>query len=617
MDIIQLLPDSVANQIAAGEVIQRPASVVKELVENAVDAGARRIDVAVVDAGRTSVQVADDGCGMTETDARLAFERHATSKIRQAADLFTLTTMGFRGEALPSIAAVAQVELCTRTAGHDLGTRIIIEGSRVLSQEPEACHAGSVFTVKNLFYNVPARRKFLKSNQTELSNITTEMERIVLVHPDIAFTLTSNGMPLLTLAPASLKQRIGAVCGQRMAERLLNVDVETSMVSIHGFVGTPEQARRRGAQQFFFVNGRYMRHPYFHRAVQEAFQQLVPAETQVPYFVYFTVPPAELDVNIHPTKTEIKFENEQAVWQILLAALREALGRFNAIPTIDFDTVGRPDNMPVYRAGATDVPAPPQVSLDPAFNPFTAQDTVAQATAHHAAATAPHRWESLYEGMQGDAAAGSRERAVTVPSLALDPAPLLAGASMQRSAELLQYRGEYVLAAVPDGLLLVHQHRAHVRILYDRYLALLATAAPVTQRLLFPAVLTFGAAEAATIATLLEPLRAMGMDISQTAPTVFAVAGMPAGMEGVDPQRLLADLAATAAADTPTPAAMHHSIAMAMARAAAIPTGQVLAPLEMSDLMDQLFASADPNHTPTGAAITALIPQSAIDRMFS
>ena len=285
MDIIQLLPDSVANQIAAGEVIQRPASVVKELVENAVDAGAHRIDVIAVDAGRTSLQVVDDGCGMSETDARLAFERHATSKIRQAADLFTLTTMGFRGEALPSIAAVAQVELTTRTAEADLGTHLSIEASRVISQEPVAAAVGSNFVIKNLFFNVPARRKFLKSNQTELSNISTEFERIVLVHPDIAFTLTHNDTTLLNLTPSTLKARIAAVFGGRIAERLLPVEVQTPMVRIHGFVGKPEASRKRGAQQYFFVNNRYMRHPYFHRAVQEAFTRLIPADEQVPYFI--------------------------------------------------------------------------------------------------------------------------------------------------------------------------------------------------------------------------------------------------------------------------------------------------------------------------------------------
>ena len=322
-DIIRLLPDSVANQIAAGEVIQRPASVIKELVENAVDAGAGHIDVLVTDAGKTSIQVIDDGKGMSETDARLAFERHATSKIREAADLFALRTMGFRGEALASIAAVAQVELRTSLEGEELGTSLCIAGSQVESQEKVACPKGSNFHVKNLFFNVPARRKFLKSNQTELSNILTEFERIALVNPKVSFTLHLNGTEMLNLPAVSLKQRIMGVFGKKINQELLSVDVDTTMVKVSGFVGRPETSRKKGARQYFFVNGRYMRHPYFHKAVMDAYELLVPTGEQVSYFLYFEVEPANIDVNIHPTKTEIKFENEQAIWQILSAAVKE------------------------------------------------------------------------------------------------------------------------------------------------------------------------------------------------------------------------------------------------------------------------------------------------------
>ena len=312
-DIIRLLPDSVANQIAAGEVIQRPASVIKELVENAVDAGAKHIDVLVTDAGKTSMQVIDDGKGMSGTDARLAFERHATSKIRDAADLFALRTMGFRGEALASIAAVAQVELRTCLEGEELGTSLCIAGSTVESQEAVVCPKGSNFQVKNLFFNVPARRKFLKSNQTELSNILTEFERIALVNPEVSFTLHHNGTEMLNLPAIPLKQRIMGVFGKKINQELLSVDVDTTMVHISGFVGRPESSRKKGARQYFFVNGRYMRHPYFHKAVMDAYEQLVPAGEQVSYFLYFDIEPSNIDVNIHPTKTEIKFENEQAI----------------------------------------------------------------------------------------------------------------------------------------------------------------------------------------------------------------------------------------------------------------------------------------------------------------
>ncbi|MEE1308686.1 MAG: DNA mismatch repair endonuclease MutL, partial [Bacteroidaceae bacterium] len=343
VDIIHLLPDSVANQIAAGEVVQRPASVIKELMENAVDAGASTVDVLVQDAGRTSIQVIDDGKGMSETDARMAFERHATSKIAKAEDLFTLYTMGFRGEALPSIAAVAQVRLTTRTANQDLGVQLSLEGSKLVGQEVCSCPVGANFEVSNLFFNVPARRKFLKSNQTELNNIIQEFERIALVNPDVAFTLSSNGNRLMQLSAGSTLQRILAIFGKRLGEQLLPVQVETSLVKISGYVGKPESARKKGASQYLFVNGRFMRHPRFHYAVMEAFSHLIPEGNQVPYFIYFEVCPASIDVNIHPTKTEIKFENEQEIWSILLAAVRDALGKFNAVPTIDFDVEGRPD----------------------------------------------------------------------------------------------------------------------------------------------------------------------------------------------------------------------------------------------------------------------------------
>ena len=365
-DIIHLLPDSVANQIAAGEVIQRPSSVIKELLENSVDAGARRIDVVVVDAGRTSIQVIDDGKGMSETDARLAFERHATSKISQASDLFSLTTMGFRGEALPSIAAVSQVTLRTHAADAELGTCLTIEGGRVVSQEVDNCPVGCNFLVQNLFYNVPARRKFLKSNQTELSNIIQEFERVALVNPNLHFTFTHNDHLMTTLLPESHKQRIATLFGKKLGEQLLSVDVDTTLCTLHGFVGKPESARKKGVRQFFFINGRYMRHPYFHKAVQEAFEGLIQPTEQVPYILYMQVDPSSIDVNIHPTKTEIKFENEQAIWQILMAAVKEALGRFNAVPIIDFDVDGRPKNIPVYNPSfpKDKYASPPKVNID-------------------------------------------------------------------------------------------------------------------------------------------------------------------------------------------------------------------------------------------------------------
>ena len=612
MDIIQLLPDSVANQIAAGEVIQRPASVIKELVENAVDAGARRIDVVVIDAGRTCLQVVDDGKGMSETDARLAFERHATSKIRQAADLFTLTTMGFRGEALPSIAAVAQVELFTRTAEQEIGTHLLLEGSKVRSQEPEACPVGANFLVKNLFFNVPARRKFLKSNSTELANITSEMERIVLVHPDIAFTLTSNGATLLSLTPSGTKQRIVSVFGQRLADKLLSVDVETPMVSIHGFVGKPEAARKRGAQQFFFVNQRYMRHPYFHRAVQEAFAQLIPTDEQVPYFLYFTVPPAEIDVNIHPTKTEIKFENEQAIWQILLAAIRESLGRFAAIPTIDFDTEGKPADIPVFNPLTQYThPAAPTVQIDKSFNPFAQNDSRSTYTR----SVVPRDWDKLYapHPSSNDAFPPDNEEGVFAQPEA-DALPLTID---DRSADHFQYRAQYILTAVQSGLMLIDQHRAHIRILYERYMAQLAKAPLPSQFHLFPEVVHLTSAQLTTFTDLQEQLRLFGFDLTDLGAGDVSILAYPAGIEGIDPQHLLTELL-DAAADRGTlpEEELHGRLALTLARAAAIPAGQVLSPVEMQDLVAQLFATKNPNFTPDGHPTVVILSQEQIDKLF-
>ena len=380
-DIIRLLPDSVANQIAAGEVIQRPASVIKELVENAVDAGAKTIHVLVIDAGRTSIQVIDDGKGMSETDARLSFERHATSKIASAADLFALRTMGFRGEALASIAAVAQVELLTRREEDEIGTRLMIAGSKVSAQEPASCPVGSNFKVSNLFFNVPARRKFLKTNATELSNIMTAFERIVLVYPDIHFTLHHNGVEMLNLRAASLRQRIADVFGKQYNQDLLPVEVHTAMATVTGFVGKPEAARKKGGVDYFFVNGRFMKHPYFHKAVITAYDRLIPEGMQVPYFLYFDVEPSQIDVNIHPTKTEIKFENE-----------------FCEVPSIDFDTQGSPE-IPLFDPARENIAAP-KVNYNPDYNPFKSSGKSSGSSwTPRQDDTPTEGWETLYDGL--------------------------------------------------------------------------------------------------------------------------------------------------------------------------------------------------------------------------
>ena len=377
-DVIKLLPDSVANQIAAGEVIQRPASVVKELMENSVDAGGTNITVIIKDSGKTLIQVIDDGAGMSETDARLSFERHATSKITTAQDLFAITTKGFRGEALASIAAVAMVELKTRKEENETGILVIISGSKVETQEPCSCPAGSSFSVKNLFFNIPARRKFLKSDNTEIRHIINEFQKIVLAHPDIRFSLNHNDTEIYNLPAGNIRQRIIGVFGKQINQDLITLETETSLISIKGFIGKPENARRTYGEQFFFVNNRFMKHPYFHKAVVEAYQNILPVEAIPSYFIFMEADPASIDINIHPTKTEIKFEDERAIWQILMASVREALGRFNIVPSLDFDNEALID-IPVLSSSSR-IPEPPGIEINPQYNPFADEELLVKET---------------------------------------------------------------------------------------------------------------------------------------------------------------------------------------------------------------------------------------------
>ena len=602
-DVIALLPDSVANQIAAGEVIQRPASVIKELVENAVDAGAKVINVLVVDAGRTSIQVIDDGCGMSMTDARLAFERHATSKIRQADDLFSLHTMGFRGEALPSIAAVAQVELRTRRQDDEVGTCLTLSGSHVVGQEPCSCGVGCSFTVSNLFFNVPARRKFLKTNATELNNIITAFERIVLVYPEISFTLHSNGQELLNLRSGSLRQRITDVYGRRYGQDLLPLGVETSLCRITGFVGKPESARKKGVHECFFVNGRYMKHPYFHKAVAQAYDRLIPTGAHVPYFIYFEVSPADIDVNIHPTKTEIKFENEQPIWQILTAAVHDAIGQFCEIPQIDFDTEGKPE-IPVYDPSANSQQPTPN-SQQPSYNPFRQKPS--------------SDWQRLYEGLPS-----SEEKAQPAPLL-FDEPPIansqqLIANSQDLSPLHYQYKGRYVMTAVKSGLMVIDQHRADVRIRYERYMHQLADAPSQTQRLLFPETVDLTTAESALMPDLLPALAAVGFDLTPLGPVSYAIAGVPADIEGVDPVALLHDILADAGDFSPLTShlsSLTSQLSLTLARKAAISYGEVLTNDEMETLVNHLFACSDVNHTPDGKTILSILPQRDIEHLMA
>ena len=644
-DIISLLPDSVANQIAAGEVIQRPASVVKELVENAVDAGAITIHVIIVDAGRTSIQVIDDGKGMSETDARLSFERHATSKIRKADDLFALRTMGFRGEALASIAAVAQVELLTRMADDEIGTRIQIAASKVVSQEPAAAPVGSSFKVDNLFYNVPARRKFLKSNATELSNILQAFERIVLVYPDIHFILHHNGAELQNLKPASLRQRITDVYGRQYSQDLLPVEVQTTLCNITGFVGKPETARKKSGHDFFFVNGRFMRHPYFHKAVITAYDRMIPEGMQVPYFLYIDVDPAAVDVNIHPTKTEIKFENEQAIWQVLTATVRDALGRFCDVPAIDFDVQGKPE-IPIFDPERDSIAAP-KVNYNPDYNPFRSHSESHSGSDFSSVnkKNVPSDWEQLYDianaspfsSVEGDlqspslfptddsASSGNHNSQLSTLNSQFqtlnsqfDPSPLH-----------YQYKGCYIMTAVKSGLMIIDQHRADVRIRYERYLQQFENHAVATQQMLFPESVRFSPAECVILQQTLPSLTAIGFDLSDLGGNTFAINGIPAGLEGIDPVTLLQQIVTDAQdhsfCDDSASDISHSSfliphssnIALSLAQSVAVPYGQVLSNDEMEQLVNELFACSNVNYTPNGKPILSILPQTDIERLFA
>ena len=641
-DVIQLLPDSVANQIAAGEVIQRPASVIKELVENAVDAGAHTVNVLVVDAGRTSMQVIDDGCGMSETDARLAFERHATSKIRKADDLFALHTMGFRGEALPSIVAVSQVELRTRRQEDEIGTCLVLSGSRVESQEPCSCAVGSSFLVSNLFFNVPARRKFLKTNATELNNILTAFERIVLVYPDINFTLHSNGQELMNLRAGSLRQRISDVYGRRYGQELLPVSVETAMCKISGFVAKPEAARKKGVAEYFFVNGRFMKHPYFHKAVQQAYDRLIPTGMHVPYFIYFEVSPADIDVNIHPTKTEIKFENEQPVWQILSAAVKDAIGRFCDIPSIDFDTEGRPD-IPVFDPQQNHIEIP-RVSYNPSYNPFSSpksrpsaapfsdfpspgMDLVTAGTGGASpgtdlatagtGGTSPGTDFASPEVGVGSASLGVGSTAALPqsPGSLFDEPAAPALPFTEKSPVHYQYKGRYIMTAVKSGLMIIDQYRASLRILFEKYISQSADRSFIPQRVLFPEAVQFTAAEETILRELLPLLSGMGFELTDLGGGSYAVNAIPSGVDG-DPVSLVRNIVdetiEKGGAEVTSPG---ERLALSLARATAVPYGQLLTNEEMEALTNQLFSCSNVNYTPDGRAILCIFPQSDIEHL--
>lgn len=634
-DIIKLLPDSVANQIAAGEVIQRPASVIKELVENAIDAGATSIQIVLKDAGRTLIQVIDNGKGMSDTDARLAFERHSTSKISKAEDLFSLQTMGFRGEALASIAAIAQVELRTRAKGAQLGTKIMINASKCESQEPDMCPEGSNFMIKNIFFNVPARRKFLKSNQVELSNIIKEYEKLALVNHHVDFSLSNNDKLLNKFSGGSFKQRIASLWGAKVDQQLVPLNTDTSLVRITGFVSKPEGARKRNFLQFLFVNGRFMRHPYFHKAIISSYSELIPDDEQPNYFLNFSVDPESIDVNIHPTKTEIKFENELPIWQILAAAVKESLGRFSAVPQIDFDTIDAPE-IPAFNDHT--VVTAPEDGVDPTYNPFKPQSksSAGGGSSYHPQSAGSFRgyssnplpdWEKLYQNFEK----GKQEGIASITEQDVedsfsdfgDVEPVNSGVQTEiitpdmSSAMCMQMKGRYILSPIKSGLMIVDQHRAHVRVLFEQYIKQLDATTISSQRVLFPEVLQLTTSQNIILKELEPEMEKIGFNLAQLSGNDWSINAVPAGMENVNiKDTILQVIDEVSMGGTSITTKVYESIALRVAKSAAIPYGKTMLQEEMDTLLSKLLCLPNPNYTPDGKTIISVLSNDQLEKMF-
>ena len=648
MDIIHLLPDSVANQIAAGEVVQRPASVIKELLENSIDAGATQIQVVLRESGKELIQVIDNGKGMSPTDARMAFERHATSKITQAADLFTLHTMGFRGEALASIVAVAEVDMRTRRPDDEAGVLLRMAGCRMLSQESVMCAAGTNIEVRNLFYNVPARRNFLKSNQTELSNVITELQHVALANPQVGFTLSHNDVQLLQLTPGSYKQRISQLFNKNLGQQLIPVGVDNDLMKIEGFVCQPEGARKKGALQYFFVNDRYMRHPYFHKAVMECYQELIPEGSQPNYFIYLRVDPASIDVNVHPTKTEIKFQNETARWHILTATIREALGKFNAVPSIDFDQADAPEIEPYDPTKAP--PSEPKVNYNGDYNPFRKTSLMSN-------------WKSLYADFSNerqsempsqesfasgetlssrlssrlddtDAPSANESGTLTsrlstvfddVPNyqdeanVPVDPMAAMPNVEHRSTfRKYLQVGGAYIAASTKKGLLLIDQHQAHVTVLFDRYFQQIQQRQGVSQQELFPEIVEVAPSDEPILETILPQLRYLGFELDNLGGGSFAVNGKPASLDkGINLQELLLEMIESARDGMGNIGKdIDRKLALRLSRAQAIPAGKILSEEEMTQLVDALYDLPEHTYTPDGRLIAYQLTNEEIAARF-
>ncbi|MFD1771888.1 DNA mismatch repair endonuclease MutL [Sphingobacterium suaedae] len=621
-DIIQLLPDSVANQIAAGEVVQRPASAVKELVENAIDAGADKIKLIVKDAGKSLIQVIDNGCGMSVTDARLCFERHATSKIRKAEDLFAIRTMGFRGEAMASIAAIAQVELKTRRIEDELGTIVEIEGSKVVNQYPEALPAGTTICVKNLFYNIPARRNFLKSNSVEMRHIIDEFQRIALAYPQIFFSLHSDGNEIFHLPAETLKQRIVHLFGSNYNQRLVPVEEETTIIAIKGFIGKPEFAKKTRGEQFFFVNNRFVRDHYLNHAVMNAYEDILPAETYPLYVLFIDIDPAKIDINVHPTKTEIKYEDDKAIYAILRSAVKRSLGRYNITPSLDFDQETSFSNL-ISTKPLDEIQAP-TISFNPNFNPFedvkkpTSSRSSAYAAGFEKKAGIPQNWDTLYQISQQE----------TVEQLPLHPADRAAEKTEQKpnvattqdaTKQFFQLHNRFIVSQIHSGFMLIDQQAAHERILFEHYMAQLENHQGISQQSLFPQTVELNSADFALMEDILPEIQTLGFQLRPFGKTTYIVDGIPADLgTGMNETKILEQLLEDFKNNKDElQLNKRENLARSLAKNAAIKPGTPLDNQEMSELIDKLFATESPSISMYGRPIIVTITLQELMQRFN
>jgi len=606
-DIIQLLPDAIANQIAAGEVIQRPASVVKELMENSIDAGSTSVKLVIKDAGKTLIQVIDNGSGMSETDARMAYERHATSKIREATDLFAIRTMGFRGEAMASVAAVAQVEMRTRQAKSDLGTRMVIEDSEVKTHEPCQCIVGTTLSVKNLFYNVPARRNFLKSNSVEMRHILDEFQRIALAHSDVFFSLHHNGKEVLHLPSGNLRQRVVNILGKNYNQKLVPIDEETDVLHIHGYVGKPEFARKKRGDQYFFVNTRFIKSGYLHHAIMNAFDELLPKETHPLYVIFMEIDPSKIDINVHPTKQEIKFEDERLVYNYLRVAVRHALGQYQVAPVLDFDQ---------------ETFMTRQAQMDAQQQKTNSERSVGSKISDFSGGrmTTPREdsnlknWQKLYEGIDAFDPPESPTESITIKS---DPQlDDESGTFSKVTKQPNQIHRRYIISSIKSGFMLIDQQTAHERILYEKYLHSLNEGATTTQQQLFAKTLNLSVADGQLMKEMLPQVNQLGFDVQEFGKETFVIHGVPAEVKSGEEEQIIETLLEQYRQNVELKLDIRENVARSMARSTGIKRGQTLSPLEMQSIIDELFACEIPYQSPSGKNCFVTFDLEDLDRQF-